>query len=574
MLDELTVKADIAKVILHPEWNANENKYRNDIALVFLAEKVQFSEKISPACLPEHSEDFFKNSGYIVGWGKTHRDPFEGSIYSNTLNELFVKSYSGSYCYSQYPDLGRMASEKMFCAGYEQKNKSACLGDSGGGFYSVNSETSEHVVDGIVSSTLADDNNQCDADIPSLYTNVRWFVNWIKSELKKSEEPTEVEFNCVNDYGYIRCMNSYNGSYNTDLRIKVQQNLETSTLPLQIDLGSLPNIIPGIEQAFPRVQDVLIFGESLRLLKRRDFKKLTNLRKLGFSNTGIRRIAVDAFADLNELEEVRMPFVEDLKLHELLSSTPKLNILKIENIKGSTLPNNFFDKLPQLKEIDLSENNNDLTLEGFAFRLPNIQKLNIRMTSINHPTKSLFSWLPKLKVLDMGNMADRTVLPRDVFDNLENLEELYLDWNMGIVNGFVFNLPKLEKLILYGSGVKPTKEMFAGVPKLKYLDLSQNYMGFLPSDVFDHVSNLVELYIPRNHLDLKGFVFKLPKLQILDLSMNEVEATEEMFSGLTSLKEVLSYKCDQLQSFLDILKSESRTEVECKTDMVFFNVNH
>jgi secreted trypsin-like serine protease len=91
-----------------------------------------------------------------------------------------------------------IASTTSFCAGYEDQGKGACLGDSGGGFYSLESLESPWIVRGIVSGSLLDQNKQCDVNAFELFTNVARFADWIGKVMEDSrnEKLEFVNFEC------------------------------------------------------------------------------------------------------------------------------------------------------------------------------------------------------------------------------------------------------------------------------------------------------------------------------------------------------------------------------------------
>lgn len=60
--------------IKHPNFTTDDKEvYKNDIALLKLAENISFSDKIQPICLPDSLDtDLPKpiNCGIVVGWVK------------------------------------------------------------------------------------------------------------------------------------------------------------------------------------------------------------------------------------------------------------------------------------------------------------------------------------------------------------------------------------------------------------------------------------------------------------------------------------------------------------------------
>jgi hypothetical protein len=55
-------------IILHPDWNFNEEKFNADIAVVVLDKIVLFSRQIQSVCLPQPSLEEVTGNGFVVGW--------------------------------------------------------------------------------------------------------------------------------------------------------------------------------------------------------------------------------------------------------------------------------------------------------------------------------------------------------------------------------------------------------------------------------------------------------------------------------------------------------------------------
>ena len=60
---------EVEETAVHPDYNPAN--FRNDVALVRLAEKVVFKEHIVPVCLPEYRQNFVGKYARVIGWGRT-----------------------------------------------------------------------------------------------------------------------------------------------------------------------------------------------------------------------------------------------------------------------------------------------------------------------------------------------------------------------------------------------------------------------------------------------------------------------------------------------------------------------
>lgn len=170
----------VSEIIIHPEWNHDQDKYDADIAVLQLEEATTFNLFVRSVCLPEHTNDDVTGIGTSVGWGVT-----ENSIdrYEQTPSELKVPAIDPSTCYTTFPRLARYSSTRMFCGGYANQGKAVCTGDAGGGFFTVDAN-STWTIRGIVSGALRSATGECDVNAYTLYTNVAKFRNWIAEVIK------------------------------------------------------------------------------------------------------------------------------------------------------------------------------------------------------------------------------------------------------------------------------------------------------------------------------------------------------------------------------------------------------
>ncbi|XP_055534263.1 CLIP domain-containing serine protease B4-like isoform X2 [Wyeomyia smithii] len=149
----------------------------NDVALIKLNQSVNFTDFISPVCLPfsetAKALDTDNTTFIAVGWGNTeHRN---GTYEYGSRFKLFVplKGVDNVICDGTY-DEDIIASQ--LCAGAEG-GKDTCQGDSGGGL--VASVDGVYYEYGIVSWGYG-----CGRQgVPGVYTRVTSFLDWITSHL-------------------------------------------------------------------------------------------------------------------------------------------------------------------------------------------------------------------------------------------------------------------------------------------------------------------------------------------------------------------------------------------------------
>ena len=132
----------------------NDKTFENDIALIRLDRKVQFSKSVYPICLPPKGTDFTDTRAFVVGkfysgakmistlfrkisispvLTQTDANTFIfsgwGTIYfggptSSVLQEVNVRVWDNKQCAKNYGRLNRKVSDNMLCAG--DRGKDAC----------------------------------------------------------------------------------------------------------------------------------------------------------------------------------------------------------------------------------------------------------------------------------------------------------------------------------------------------------------------------------------------------------------------------------------------------------------
>ncbi|XP_058449068.1 serine protease grass-like [Malaya genurostris] len=171
----------VETTIIHPMYN--NPKFRNDIGLIRLERNVIFDDQIKPICLPITKEfSSILHSKYILtGWGTT-----ENNSLSNVLLKAYLPRIENEQCehIMKSNSLEVELSEHQFCAGGRDL-KDSCRGDSGGPLGTVGLLHNEprFIQFGIVSIGV----NSCGLkNIPSIYTRVGLYMDWIIENMKPS----------------------------------------------------------------------------------------------------------------------------------------------------------------------------------------------------------------------------------------------------------------------------------------------------------------------------------------------------------------------------------------------------
>ncbi|CAG5111566.1 Oidioi.mRNA.OKI2018_I69.chr2.g5861.t1.cds [Oikopleura dioica] len=117
----------VSHFIRHHNWNKPE-PYNNDIAIVVMEDEVEFTDKVSPMCLPKESVCFSEGTPCVAtGWGRIDS---QTNSFPDMLQEVAVKIIDRERC-KQFHGYDTVT-ENMICAGYENGGRDSCSGDSGG----------------------------------------------------------------------------------------------------------------------------------------------------------------------------------------------------------------------------------------------------------------------------------------------------------------------------------------------------------------------------------------------------------------------------------------------------------
>lgn len=174
----------VVEVIVHPDFR--HSRAYNDIALIRLAEPIQLSERIRPACLWQWAGDTSEDV-VATGFGLTE---FGGSP-SPVLLKVQLEVVPLAVCAAHYTNARKMREglvSHQLCAGDTQPNgrRDTCQGDSGGPLQQLRNRQL-HVI-GVTSFGVG-----CASAVPAVYTRVHSFLDWIEALVWPEPAATIVE---------------------------------------------------------------------------------------------------------------------------------------------------------------------------------------------------------------------------------------------------------------------------------------------------------------------------------------------------------------------------------------------
>lgn len=117
---------EISKITVHKNWNASEQRYSGDIAILTAKHVIEAEDTIQlPVCITRESAINEYDVGLVAGWGDGQvGPPFEGPMRTVT-----IKAVTTEDCFVNDHKLGAIYARKMFCAGGD--GVGPCSGASG-----------------------------------------------------------------------------------------------------------------------------------------------------------------------------------------------------------------------------------------------------------------------------------------------------------------------------------------------------------------------------------------------------------------------------------------------------------
>jgi len=178
--NSLSTLVEIESIHVHKHWNIDVQNYDGDIAILKLVDEIQFNNFVRPICLAEeYSEVAEVSTGIVVGFGIT-----ENGRVSNIANKLEISITDYHRCILKSPDISTFATARTFCGG-PADGRGVCSGDSGSGVYVKHNEI--FYLRGLVSSSLVNNNFECNTYKQAIFTDVTQYHRWIKlDDTKKS----------------------------------------------------------------------------------------------------------------------------------------------------------------------------------------------------------------------------------------------------------------------------------------------------------------------------------------------------------------------------------------------------
>jgi len=168
------ISAGIKSISVVEYWATEQLSFDGDIALLELANEVQFSNYIRPICIADYKSEVAEASeGTVVGFGHNKKGTLSDIATKLEISILDLYKCTINSSYHQ-----TFASPRTFCGG-PADGSGVCDNGSGSGFYVKHNDI--FYLRGLVAASLVNNNNECDTHKQAIFTNVPLYYELIKS---------------------------------------------------------------------------------------------------------------------------------------------------------------------------------------------------------------------------------------------------------------------------------------------------------------------------------------------------------------------------------------------------------
>ncbi|KAF4520465.1 hypothetical protein B566_EDAN004716 [Ephemera danica] len=309
-------------------------------------------------------------------------------------------------------------------------------------------------------------------------------------------------------------------------------------------LSNLLETITG--GALNQTEKLYITSHGMDLDLTGHFQGFTGLSVLEISNNMLRDVPENMLETMRNLTwlTLRQNGITSVP-PKLLQNSPKISVLEMGNNAIAEIPDGLFENLNNLKRLNLWLNKFSTLNETVFASLTSLEDLDLSNNGLDHLPEKIFYNLTRLKDLHLsGN--NFTSMPAGLFQNLKNLTRLRIldskSSNLILTSGLFANLPNLREIVISNSGITELPgDLFANSSSLTNLTMSGNKLTSLPARFFIDNVNLTMLDIGNNLLsNLSDDTFVgLGNLLILRLNNNKLEnISEAVLQPLTLLGKI------------------------------------
>lgn len=384
----------------------------------------------------------------------------------------------------------------------------------------------------------------------------------------------------TNGQAVLDCSNVVDGPYPnigfTVPGITTRLNMKNS----QIRGFTVDNLLAGAY----RLEYLDISHNLLREIPRNFFQNNHIMKTLIMSNNQIRSLRPEVFQPMKQIEILDLSNNQLQTFNKkLMKFASKLKVLKLNgNNIGPSLQKWAFHKLPQLTDLDLSENAIKSVMGVTFQKSKKLAKVNFAKNKIAKLKASMFDkQQTSLKTIDFGyNRID--YMTKQFLQAIPHVESLNMESNLlkNLKKETFFPSRKILKLNLNGNKIQSfpdvlfwphgctlkaffakennvqfmNQQVLANCTDLRHLFLSQNQIEKIPPKLLEKKSMLKTIDLSRNKLASipKGFVKHATNLENVYLNENFLEQIPIDILNNPNIK-VLDLANNNLQNSTDIL---------------------
>ncbi|KAG6442372.1 hypothetical protein O3G_MSEX002279 [Manduca sexta] len=345
------------------------------------------------------------------------------------------------------------------------------------------------------------------------------------------------------------------------------RNVSLSLSNIRMAYNFLNSIQSGTFAHITELRNLDLSYNRISNLTKHSFTNLPNLRYLSAAGNIIDFMEVETFANLPKLEilelqgnnltslslssfynvsQADVTFTLNVSRNSLkyieVGSPLAVNIFDGSHNSLTEVPSNFFIAVEStIRQIILSYNKiTQISNEAFG-DATSLQILDVHKNNINLVKRKSFLSLLSLQILDLS-FNTISQLSVEQFYNLNKLRYLKLDHNvLRLLPRDVFKNTIIEHLDLGYNDISlfPVTALSQIGFTLRYLDLSNNHIEYLDSNIFRNTQFLSSLNLASNLLTVlpDNTFSSLGGLRKLDLSFNFIKANyKELFHNLLNLR--------------------------------------
>ncbi|XP_068240515.1 uncharacterized protein [Palaemon carinicauda] len=367
---------------------------------------------------------------------------------------------------------------------------------------------------------------------------------------------------------HVKCENSVLDKVMRALETLMRRALVIEELHL---VGNRIHVLPARVFGSLQVNKLFLINNELVGINRNAFAGLeSSLQHIYITDPELFNLPFDA---LDNLVNLRTCVLENTDITEIprLYSLSKLEFLKIDGSRVTTIPTAAFRFMPNMKKVHIANSRlkeiHGNALEGLVY----LKEVNFSNNVIDWIHPRAFRTLSTLEQLTLSgnNLADVTMavlaardlralrivdlsynkiteLAKGTFVDMPTVQVINLSYNhiSRIEHGAFFRLSALNKLDLKGNRLNEFHaDIFTESPTVEHLNIAHNNLTFLAEMIYiaRALPNLRSLDVSRNRLTSKSFenFGGHRKLEALKLNHNNVgKLSKGMFKDLPSLREL------------------------------------